>query len=87
MLDNVVAPISEESAESSVSLDENRSGGYVDFYGYHSASGGWVFLGWIDLAPATGDRFEAYKVIPAAWTDDSPVNWSGSAGCDSQSPL
>jgi hypothetical protein len=26
-------------------------------------------------------------LIPAAWTDDSPVNWSGSAGCDSQSPL
>ena len=23
-----------------------------------------------------------YGLIPAAWTDDSPVNWSGSARCD-----
>src|SRR6187401_881338 len=25
-------------------------------------------------------------LIPAAWTDDSAVNWSGSTWCDSQSP-
>ena len=26
-------------------------------------------------------------LIPAAWTVDSPVNWYGSTGCDSQIPL
>ena len=30
--------------------------GYIDFYGYHTISGGWVFVGWVDSPPLKGEN-------------------------------
>jgi GT2 family glycosyltransferase len=36
--------------------------GYIDFYGYHTVSGGWVFVGWIDPPPAAGEALDTIKM-------------------------
>jgi GT2 family glycosyltransferase len=49
ILQHAPAPVAEGAATPTTRQ------GYIDFYGYHTISGGWVFVGWIDLPPANGE--------------------------------
>ncbi len=40
---------------SAIKTDAGQDQGFIDFYGYHAASGAWCFVGWINAEQLPGD--------------------------------
>ncbi len=56
-------------------LETAESGGYVEFFGYHSTAGGWFFSGWVTYPPDLADRLQDVSAWFADEIVHGPVSW------------